>query len=340
VSCEPVAGHRERFAPHRTDLKETTVTEADTVVANPWASKIRQHEAVAAADPELAFDLQVFADPADLTAHLAARRGRTVVLRPEISDDTGSAVLARPAAAQPELGIRRLWDRGGRIVAHDHVPGTPYFVKGVVLDGVLHLTDVWRCFSLEEGPRSLLTSVVNLAPGSPRERDLALRLSPVAKRIGLTSGPVTFEAIIGAGRTVKVVKFAARAAGHPLPHLCSLLGLPDQAAVLAGGIEALAARPSEPGFVADYAFVAREARQLARIEGLDEIRALRSYAGDIFLPTPGETITPTTGEGGAGAILLRHHNEEILLADVERCQKRNRQGVFSVVAEAPQPLGR
>jgi hypothetical protein len=92
LSREPVAGHRERFAPHRTDLKETTVTEADTVVANPWASKIRQHEAVAAADPELAFDLQVFADPADLTAHLAARRGRTVVLRPEISDDTGSAV--------------------------------------------------------------------------------------------------------------------------------------------------------------------------------------------------------------------------------------------------------
>ncbi|MYU15707.1 hypothetical protein GTZ78_34785 [Streptomyces sp. SID8361] len=316
------------------------MSEAGTVVADPWSSKIRQHEAVAAADPDLAFDLHVLTGPAELTAHLAARRDRTVVLRPEVSDDTGSAVLVRPGAAPPEPEIRRLWDRGGRIVAHDHVPGTPCFVNGVVLDGVLHLTDVWRCFSLEEGPRSLLTSVVNLAPGSPRERELAHRLSPVVKGVGLASGPVTFEAVTDAGGTVKVVKFAARAAGHPLPHLCSLLGLPDQAAALAGGSRALAGRPTEPGFVADYAFVAREGGRLVRIEGLDEIRALRSYAGDIFLPTPGETITPTTGEGGAGAILLRNQDEEILLADVEFCQQRNREGVFAVAADARRPLGR
>ncbi|WP_221351674.1 hypothetical protein [Streptomyces beigongshangae] len=316
------------------------MSEAGTVAANRWASKSRQHEAVAAADPELAFDLRVLTGPAELAAHLAARRDRTVVLRPEVSDDTGSAVLVRPGAAPPETEIRRLWDRCGRIVAHDHVPGTPCFVNGVVLDGVLHLTDVWRCFSLEEGPRSLLTSVVNLAPGSPRQRELARRLSPVVKGVGLTSGPVTFEVVTDAGGTVKVVKFAARAAGHPLPHLCSLLGLPDQAAVLADGSRALAARPGEPGFVADYAFIAREGGRLVRFERLDEIRALRSYAGDIFLPTPGETIAPTTGEGGAGAILLRHQDEDILLADVEFCQKRNREGVFSVTADALPPLTR
>jgi hypothetical protein len=300
------------------------VSEAGTL------SKIRQHETVTAADPDLAFDLYVLTGPAELTAHLTARRDRTVVLRPEISDDTGSAVLVRPGAALPEPEIQGLWDRGGRIVAHDHVPGTPCFVNGVVLDGTLHLTDVWRCFSLEEGPRSLLTSVVNVAPGSPRERELAHRLAPVTKGAGLTEGPVTFEVVTGADGTVKVVKFAARAAGHPLPHLCSLLGLPDQAAVLAGGPQALADRPEAPGFVADYAFVARESGRLVRIEGLDEIRALRSYAGDIFLPTPGETITSTTGEGGAGAILLRHQDEQVLLADVEFCQRRNRAGVFSV----------
>ncbi|OPF83748.1 hypothetical protein VT50_0202830 [Streptomyces antioxidans] len=316
------------------------MSEAGTVVADPWSSKIRQHEAVAAADPDLAFDLHVLTGPAELTAHLAARRDRTVVLRPEISDDTGSAVLVRPGAAPPEPELRRLWDRGGRIVAHDHVPGTPCFVNGVVLDGVLHLTDVWRCFSLEEPPRSLLTSVVNLAPGSPQERELAHRLSPVVKGVGLVSGPVTFEAVTGAGGTVKVVKFAARTAGHPLPHLCSLLGLPDQAAALAGGSRALAGRPAEPGFVADYAFIAREGGRLVSIEGLDEVRALRSYAGDIFLPTPGDTITATTGEGGAGAILLRNQDEEILLADVEFCQQRNREGVFAVAADAGQPLGR
>ncbi|MCX4390130.1 hypothetical protein OG777_24860 [Micromonospora peucetia] len=316
------------------------MSEAGTVVPNPWASKVRQHEAIAAVDPELAFDLHVLASPAELTAHLAARRDRTVVLRPEISDDTGSAVLVRPGVAPPEPEIRRLWDGGGRIVAHDHVPGTPCFVNGVVLDGVLHLTDVWRCFLLEEAHRSLLTSVVNLAPGSPRERDLAHRLSSVVKGIGLASGPVTFEVVMGADRTLKLVKFAARTAGHPLPHLCALLGLPDQAAALAGGPRALAGRPIEPGFVADYAFVAREGGRLVRIEGLDEIRALRSYAGDIFLPTPGESITATTGEGGAGAILLRHKDEEVLLADVEFCQNRNREGVFSVTADAQRPLGR
>lgn len=314
--------------------------ETDTVAADPWASKILQHEAVVAADPELAFDLHILAGQADLTAHLAARRDRTVVLRPEISDDTGSAVLVRPGAALPEPEIQGLWGRGGRIIAHDHMLGTPCFVNGVVLGGTLHLTDVWRCFSLEEGPRSLLTSVVNLAPGSIRERELAHLLAPVVKGIGLTSGPVTFEAVTGADGTVKVVKFAARAAGHPLPHLCTLLGLPDQAAALADGPRVLADRPTAPGFVADYAFVAREGGRLVGIEGLAEIRALRSYAGDIFLPTPGEMIVPTTGEGGAGTILLRHQNEEVLLTDVAFCQSRNREGVFSVTADDRQTLRR
>jgi hypothetical protein len=219
------------------------------------------------------------------------------------------------------------------VVAHDHVPGTPCFVNGVVFDGELFLTDTWRCFSLEEGPRSLLTSVVNLAPGAPLERELARRLAAVVRQVGLASGPVTFEVVCGEDATVKVVKFAAREAGQPLPRLCGLLGLPDQAAALAGGPGLLAGRPADPGFVADYAFVAREAGRLVRIEGLDEIRALPSYAGDIFLPTPGATITPTAGEGGAAAILFRHQDEQVLLADVEFCQKRNQEGVFSVTAD-------
>ena len=316
------------------------MSEAGTVVANPWSSKIRQHEAVAAADPELAFDLHVLPGPAELTAHLAARRDRTVVRRPEVSDDTGSAVLCRPGAALPDPEIQQLQDRGGPVVAHDHVPGTPWFVNGVVLDGAFLVTDAWRCFSLDEGPRSLLTSVVNLAPGSPRERELEQRLAPVVKGIGLTTGPVTFEVVTGTGGAVKVVKFATRAAGHPLPKLCSLLGLPDQEAALAGGPRTVADRPADPGHVADYAFVARETGRLARFEGLEEIRALRSYAGDILLPAQGETVTATVGEGGAAAILLRHRDEEVLLADVEYCQDRNRRGVFTVTADGRERSGR
>ena len=144
----------------------------------------------------------------------------------------------------------------------DHVPGTPCFVNGVVLDGVLHLTDVWRCFLLEEAHRSLLTSVVTSRPARRENAIWRTGCQSVVKGIGLASGPVTFEVVMGADRTLKLVKFAARTPGHPLPHLCALLGLPDQAAALAGGPRALAGRPIEPGFVADYAFAAREGGRL------------------------------------------------------------------------------
>ena len=236
-------------------------------------SKVVQHEIVRAADPGLAFETAVFCRPADLKRYLDGQSG-TKVLRPEYSANTGSALFARPGRPVPRADLAMLWRGGDRVVVHDFVPGTPFFANGVVVGGELRLTDTWRCFGLEEGPRWLLTSVVNVLPGSPEVATLQKALQALVAEGGVRSGPACFEAVLGGGQ-IKVVKFAYRLAGQPLPRLCGLLGVCGQSGQAA----------EEPdGFVADYAFIVQRGGVLESLRGLDEVRALTSYAGDLFLP--------------------------------------------------------
>ncbi|WP_329379729.1 hypothetical protein OG625_13520 [Streptomyces sp. NBC_01351] len=283
-------------------------------------SKVVQYETVLAAAPELAFDTAVFSSPAHLERYLAGQSAATTVLRPEFTANTGSALFSRPGRPVPQEELAGLWRAGGRVLVHAYVPGTPYFANGVVVDGELRLTDTWRCHSLEEGPRSLLTAVVNALPGSAEVRLLEQALQVLVTGAGVRSGPVCFEAVLS-GNGVKVVKYARRIAGEPLPRLCSLLGIDGQSGDAA----------QEPdGFVADYAFIVRRGGTLTGFSGLDEVRRLTSYSGDLFMPAPGDTVARTVGEGGGAAVLLRHADQAVLLADLEYLQERNRAGVFVV----------
>lgn len=282
-------------------------------------SKVVQHETIRHADPALAFEAVVFSDPQALVRYLN-EQSTIKVLRPEFSGNTGSALFARPGAPISFEELAGLWREGGRVLVHEFVPGTPYFANGVVLNGELRLTDSWRCFTLDEGPRSLLTSVVNVLPGSAEVKLMESALQAVVTERGVRGGPVCFEVVLS-GEQVKVVKFAYRAAGEPLPTLCSVIGISGQDGESA----------DEPnGFVADYAFLVRRGGTLLGFSGLDEVRALPSYAGDLFIPTVGGPIARTVGEGGGAAVLLQHVDEAILLSDVEYLQERNRAGVFVV----------
>ncbi|MBT2458739.1 hypothetical protein [Streptomyces sp. ISL-86] len=284
-------------------------------------SKVVQHETVRAADPDLAFETAVFSDPLALSRYLEEQGDTTKVLRPEVTANTGSALFSRPGQPVAPEELAGLWKGGGRVLVHDFVPGTPYFANGVVVDGELRLTDTWRCFSLDEGPRMLLTAVVNALPGSLEVKLLEQALQTLVTASGVRGGPVCFEAVLSGDDRVKVVKYAYRIAGEPLPRLCGLLGVAGQSGDAA---------QTPDGFVADYAFIVRRGGTLTGFRGLGEVRRLTSYSGDLFMPAPGERVQRTVGEGGGAAVLLRHPDEATLLADLQYLQERNRAGVFDV----------
>ena len=138
------------------------------------------------------------------------------------------------------------------------------------------------------------------------------------------------------------MKFAPRLASEPLPTLCRLLGILGQsdAAPLrtVAEIERAPGFHREVGYVADYSFVVRERGTLVRINALNELRALASYAGDVDMPEPGDLVEATrSGETYGATVLLKHASEAALLADIERCQELNRADVFDV---EPLPRGR
>lgn len=301
------------------------------------ASKIAQRNLVARAAPALAFDLRVFDDQAALHAYLDGAPD-TQVVRPELSDERGSALLHRASLPLTVAHTAVLFERSPRVVVHRFVEGDPYFVNGVVVEGRLFATDSWRCFQIEAGIRDILTSVINEPCGGPLVSSLHPQLEAVALASGLGDGPVHFELVVLPGGGAKVVKFAPRLASEPLPTLCRLLGILGQtdAAPLrtAAEIERAPGYHREVGYVADYSFVVRERGTLVRINALNELRSLASYAGDVDMPEPGDLVEATrSGETYGATVLLKHASEAALLADIERCQALNRADVFDVEPE-------
>jgi hypothetical protein len=281
-------------------------------------SKVVQYQTVRAADPDLAFATTVLTSRSALDRYLAGQGETVKVLRPEFSGDTGSALFSRPDLPVPPEDLAGLWRDGGRVIAHDFFLGSPYFANGVIVGGQLRLTDTWRCFSLDEGPRSLLTSVINVLPDAPEARLLERRLQLVVSTSGVTGGPVCFEVVLN-DEQVKVVKVAFREAGEPLPKLCRLIGVDGQRGDRAG---------APNGFVADYSFTVRRGGTLVGFNGLDTVRRLASYRADLRMPALGDTLTPTVGETETTQVLLRHSDEATLLGDIDRLQDLNRSDLY------------
>ena len=301
------------------------------------ASKVAQRDLVASAAPALAFDLRAFDDAATLHAYLDAAAG-TQVVRPELSDERGSALLHRRSLPLTVADTAALFERSPRVVVHRFVEGDPYFINGVVVEGRLFATDSWRCFSIDAGIRDILTSVINEPCGGPLVSALHPQLEAVALATGLGDGPVHFELVVRPDGGAKVVKFAPRLASEPLPTLCRLLGILGQsdAAPLrtVAEIERAPGFHREVGYVADYSFVVRERGTLVRINALNELRSLASYAGDVDMPEPGDLVEATrSGETYGATVLLKNASEAALLADIERCQELNRADVFDVEPE-------
>ncbi|NJQ04660.1 hypothetical protein [Streptomyces lonarensis] len=285
----------------------------------PWAGKAEQAAAVAAADPSLALATSVHDDRDALDA-LLARSSVAMVLRPEFSGDMGSAVFHRPGGALNTAVADELW-ASGRVVSHPYRSGVPHFANGLVSDGKFVLTDCWRCFTLPERERWALTSVVNPAPDSPTARLLARRLRDLPGALGAGDGPFHVEVLVDAD-AVAVVKFSTRRAAYPLPELCALLGVDGQRSD----------RPydsyTDIGFAGDYSFRVPHPGVLVHVEDLSGLRARPSYAADELIPQPGDRLTPGAPECAQLTLLLRHHDEFTIYADIDHYQQRHRNGVF------------
>jgi hypothetical protein len=297
---------------------------------------VEQHRAVRSACPDAAFSIRAFRSAGELSDYLGAA-GRAVVLRPEFSAGSGSAVIFRPGDPLTPAELGALWDGAGRVVAHDWVEGNPYFINGIVRSGRFMITDAWRCFSLAERHRVMLTSVLSTSARCATSGDASSMLSAVAATADLPDGPLHCELVQASAGGMKVVKLAPRTAGEPLPSLCRLLGLPGQAgAAAAGSVGELAALLAiEPtGFVADYSFLARSPGRLIRIRRLAELRTRPTYSGDLRMPRAGTYLSQSaSGELPAATILLRGHSEAQMLADIDYYQARNAEGIFVVSRE-------
>ncbi|MFJ1589596.1 hypothetical protein ACIOD0_04970 [Kitasatospora albolonga] len=295
------------------------MTVTDPADGRDWSGKAAQAEAVAAADPSLALGVRVYDDPEELAVRLGESR-LTTVLRPEFTEDMGSAVFHRPDTVLAPAVTEELW-AAGRVVAHTFRPGVPHFANGTVRDGLFVLTDCWRCFTLPEREHWALTSVINPAPESATTRLLARRLRELPGAIGLPDGPLHLEVVVDADE-VAVVKFLPRVAAYPLPELCALLGVEGQASD----------RPYDSyrdiGFAGDYSFRVPHPGRLIGIEDLPGLRERPSFAADELIPQPGEWLEPGANESAQMTFLLRHSDEFTIHADVEHYQHRHRQGVF------------
>lgn len=286
--------------------------------------------------PEFAFDAVVLADARTAALEPSPWPG-DVVLRPEFSTDTGSALIRRSGHPLPAEEIAALGP--GRVLAHRWVPGVAHFLNGVVVHGEFVPADLWRCLTIDLGPRDLLTSVINEDPTSMAGKRLIEAARHLTGRLSVPDGPICLELVL-TDDSVRVVKTALRVAGAPLPWLAEQVGGHTQHTLLALGARAPGTRPAETeGFIADYALAAHRSGTLVEIIGLDLIRGLPSYAGDLSLPVIGTRIERTVGEGGAGAVLLRHHDADVLSEDVAELQRLNRAGVFRVSRDSGEPEG-
>lgn len=297
-------------------------------------NKIEQHAHLAATCPELAFEAEAFAGPDDLLTFLAGQPG-AVVVRPEISRRNGTALYHRPATPLTVRDVEPLFEDGARVLAHRFLDGDSYFVNGVVCADRLSLTDCWQCFTLDSGPRRLLTSVINLRD----DDDVIARLRPSLDRLvsafGLRRGPVHFELVVHQ-RGVKVVKCVPRVASEPLPTLCRLLEHPGQASLALDLAQTdFAAKPDVVGgadaFVADYSFIARRSGVLKAVRDWDRVRALGSYVADYDYPELDAPIERTVCGATYGAtVLLKNHARDALIADIEFCQSMNEESIFEI----------
>jgi hypothetical protein len=294
-------------------------------------NKIEQHRAVSSAAVDLAFDAVVLSTPAELASHLEATSG-CVVLRPEFSADRGSALFRWPETVVPQEDLDNLWQANGRVLAHAFMPGTSYFLNGVVVEGEFAPSDFWRCFTIDVGVRRLLAGVVNQAYDSSPGKLLVDAVRQLLAELGIDHGPVCFEFVLS-DQQVKVVKIACRIVGAPLPSLCGEVGWVNQQGLLDLGREALAVPTDSHGYVADYALLAHHSGFLESIEGIDRIRAMPSYVKDLTMPRPGTWIARATGEDEVAVVLLRHEVEQVLLTDVEHLQRLNQDCVFVLSGE-------
>jgi hypothetical protein len=227
----------------------------------------------------------------------------------------------------------------GPFQVHRFMPGTPFFVNGVMRDGQLSVADIWRCFTLVFACRPVLVSVVNmdqdsLAPG------LIERLGTLVQGLGLQNGPIHFE-LIDTSAGPRLIKCAARLATDPLPALCDLQRRPgqldlflDRFGIMPGRMRAA----QTPLHVADYSFIHTHEGQIRGMKNAELIQSLPGFRHYYMAPRIGETAAITQdGYSYAATLFLAHASKDVLHDSIARLDALNIAGALDLAAAAPPP---
>lgn len=288
--------------------------------------KCAQHQAVRRLAPDLAFDGRQVAS----LDRLPPDDGRAWVVRPALSPSSrGSAVLLGGQWATASQVAALLDDAPGPFQIHVHEPGYPVFINGVLDAGEFHVTDAWRCHTLDLEGRRLLTAV-NSLPSAVLPARLVPQLAALANGLGMLHGPLHAEVVI-TSTGARLVKLSPRLASTPLPQLCRLGGWPAQEDCWKQWPQALGQGPTQGAAVADYSFVITRAGRVKAFLFDREVRSLESFSHYFVAPPVGKVVAMTTDGTTYGCtVFLRNHCLEKLTEEIAMLQSLNLTDAFEI----------
>jgi len=291
-------------------------------------SKTAQIGAVKKIDHELCFD----AWHVETLLDLPKAPTELLVVRPDRSlGSRGSAVILGRGETCDRAALAFLDKAEGPYLIHRFEPGTPIFVNGVMTNGRLKSTDIWRCFTLVIGCRPVLVGVVDISLADLLA-DLPTRLEKLARGLGLRNAPVHFELVL-TSRGPRLVKCAARLATDPLPALCVLRGTPGQIErvfeVFTG--QTLPYLTRRQCHSADYSFVFTRTGRIQGFWNTDQIRAVPGFSHFHLEPNIGGFSQPTgDGYSYAATAFLAHEDKAVLLQSIARLNALNIAGALEL----------
>ncbi len=296
--------------------------------ARPLYDKVAQHRVLRAISPQLA--LEGYAVQG--AQALPAKPARELVIRPSLSPTSrGCALMVGPDDPLKSADREWLAGTGEEFLVHQHVPGVPYLLNGVISGGRLILSDIWECRVSRCDGRPILVAVIN-ACSSALPSNAHAQLERVALEFGIMAGPVHFEVVL-AQDGIKLVKFSPRIASSPLPELCALLGRRGQQELYAqaaqSGFTAVFPDVGPPkGFVADYSFIFKRSGNLTGIR-VGPALGLAHFSSVFHQVEVGQRVHPTRDGLSYGfTIFLKSESRAALIGDLDRLDRMQGEGVF------------
>lgn len=299
--------------------------------ASALCSKTKQYQTLRNISPDLCFDGWSVLRYSDLPS----RSKQPLVIRPDMScGSKGSAVILDNDVAKNVEGLKCISCYRGPFQVHVYEPGQSFFVNGVMIRGMLHISDTWRCFVKKPGCWMILTNVINHSI-TEFPKGVHHKLEYVANGFGIHNGPVHFEVVKTMNDDLKLVKFSPRLASEPLPSLCDIGCFPSQPdlfinAFLSNAQQPIITNTDIEMYVADHSFILSKGGYIVGLNHMDIIRKLPCFFSIYHEPQLGQWHGPTKNGYSYGlTVFLRHNIRENIFRDICTLKKMDSSSIFS-----------